>query len=77
MATSPYSICSYLIPNAFRELLLSSFPIPITVCKVSYGAPVMLIIVSFGRSSAESVIANACVPEINCVLTDLIYAFFE
>ena len=60
-----------MIPNVFKELLLTSFPIPITVCKVSYGSPEILSIVSFGLKSADNVTANACVPEISCVLTRL------
>ena len=63
------SICSYFTPYCFNELLLGFSPNPITVCSVSYGAPVMLIIVSFGLNSADRVIASACVPDMNCALT--------
>ena len=59
------SICSYFIPNAFNELGPGFSPIPITVCNVSYGNPVIDIIVSFGLSSPCSVTANACEPDIN------------
>ena len=65
------SICSYFTPYCFNELLLGFSPNPITVCSVSYGAPVMLIIVSFGLNSADRVIASACVPDMNCALTKL------
>jgi len=65
------SICSYFTPYDFSELLLGFSPNPITVCNVSYGAPVILIIVSFGLNNADNVIASACVPDMNCALTKL------
>ena len=65
------SICSYFIPYDFKELLLAFSPSPITVWSVSYGAPVILSIVSFGLSNADKVIERACVPDINCALTRL------
>ena len=37
---------------------------------MSYGSPVILIIVSFGLNNADNVIANACVPDINCARTN-------
>ena len=37
---------------------------------MSYGSPVILIIVSFGRNNADKVIAKACVPDINCARTN-------
>lgn len=62
------SICSYFIPYSFKELLLLPV-IPITVWRVSYGSPDILIIVSPDFNNADKEIDNACVPEINWLLT--------
>ena len=63
------SICSYLIPNAFRELLFSA--IPIISSSVSYGLPVILRNVSPGLNNPNKVTVSACVPDINWLLTKL------
>ena len=52
----------------FNELWFSF--IPITSCNVSYGSPVMYSSLSLGLNSPNNVTVKACVPDINCPLTN-------
>ena len=60
---------SYFTPNSFNDPWLSD-SYPMTVCIVSYGAPVIDTSLSPGRSIPSRTVANACVPDTNWVRTN-------